>query len=154
MLIKVIALNLLMLFLIPLIISYKRNRDLFSSEVHKIKTRIHLHYFNKLLLKEIITYSFFVFITMIVDQIFWKLGQTILGVILDTAAVAVYAFAMQFVIYYMLVSTAISWVFLPRVTQMVVKNISGKKLTNMLIGIGRIQFITLFAASSIVFVER
>jgi len=109
----------------------------------RIKTRIHLYYFSKPLLKEIITYSFFVFVTMIVDQIFWKLGQTILGVILDTAAVAVYAFAMQFVIYYMLVSTAISWVFLPRVTQMVVKNISGKKLTNMLIGIGRIQFIIL-----------
>src|SRR5690606_38997277 len=57
-------------------------------------------YFGKLdipLLKEILGYSFFVFLGVIVDQIYWNTDQFILGALVGTVPVAIYAIAMQFI---------------------------------------------------------
>ncbi|MDT9121035.1 hypothetical protein RSW84_26710, partial [Escherichia coli] len=42
-------------------------------------------------MKEISAYSFFVFLTIIVDRAFWSTGQFILGMLNGTKDVAVYA---------------------------------------------------------------
>jgi len=109
----------------------------------KLKVRVRLYCFDKLLLQEVFTYSFFVFLNMIVDQIYWRLGQVVLGIMAGTAAVAVFAIGIQFAQYYMQFSTAISGLFLPRATQMVVNGASGEEMTDLLIKAGRIQFIIL-----------
>lgn len=93
------------------------------------------------LLREIIGYSFFIFLGVIVDQINWNTGQLILGVVSGTMAVAIYAIAMQFIRLYMQFSTSISGVFLPRVSMMVANKASNLELTNLLIKFGRIQYI-------------
>jgi len=100
-------------------------------------------YFGKIdsgLLKEILGYSFFVFIGIIVDQIYWNTDQFILGVLAGTVPVAVYAIAMQFIKIYIQFSTAISGLFLPRASMMVANNASNEELTSMLIKYGRVQY--------------
>lgn len=92
------------------------------------------------LLKEILGYSFFIFLGVIVDQINWNTGQIILGIVSGTLAVAVYAIAMQFVRLYMQFSTSISGVFLPKVSMMVANKASNSELTALLIKFGRIQY--------------
>ncbi len=109
----------------------------------KMKVRIRLHYFEKVLLQEVFGYSFFVFLNMVVDQVYWRLGQVILGITAGTAAVAVFAVGIQFPQYYMQFSTAISGLFLPRVTQLVIHKVSGEQMTDLFIKAGRIQFIIL-----------
>src|SRR5690625_1827371 len=108
-----------------------------------LKVKIRLHYFNKTIFKEIFSYSSLVFISVIVDQIYWRIGHLILGIVASTSEVAVFAIGMTFGQYFITFSTAISGVFLPKITSMVVKKASGEDLTNMLIKTGRLQFIIL-----------
>ncbi|MFD1334540.1 oligosaccharide flippase family protein [Oceanobacillus iheyensis] len=101
-------------------------------------------YFGKIdtqLLKEILGYSFFVFLGVIVDQIYWNTDQFILGAIFGTVPVAVYAIAMQFITLYKKFSTSISSLFLPRASIMVANNSSNEEITNNMIKFGRIQYI-------------
>lgn len=101
-------------------------------------------YFGKLdypLLREILGYSFFIFLGVIVDQINWNTGQIILGAVSGTVAVAVFAIAMQFIKLYLQFSTSISGLFLPRVSMMVANNVNDEELSKMMIKFGRIQFI-------------
>lgn len=95
------------------------------------------------LLKEILGYSFFVFLGVIVDQIYWNTDQFILGVIAGTIPVAVYAIAMQFITLYIRFSTSISGLFLPKVSMMIANNASNDKLTDLMIRFGRVQFIVI-----------
>lgn len=101
-------------------------------------------YFGKLdlfLLKEVIGYSFFVFLNVIVDQLFWKTDQVILGIVSGTSIVAIYAIAMQFITLYMRFSTAIANLFLPKVSMMEARDATDKEFTNEMIKFGRIQFL-------------
>lgn len=93
------------------------------------------------LLKEIAGYAFFVFLNIIVDKVFWSTNQFILGMLSGTVSVAIYTVALTFNLYYMSFSTAISGVFLPRVTAMVAQNASDSELSELFIKIGRIQYI-------------
>ena len=109
----------------------------------KLNIKIYFKNFDFTLLKEISVYSFFIFLAIIVDKIYWTTDQFILGVYSGTIAVSVYAIAAQLNMYYMQFSTALSGMFLPRVTSMVVKEAEDKVLTNLFIKIGRIQLIIL-----------
>lgn len=111
----------------------------------KLKVKIKLHNFDIPFLKELLRYSFFIFITAMMDQIFWRSDQIILGILVGTASVAVYSIGSQIIMNYMTLSTAISGVFLPSVTKKVTQNVSNKELTNLLVRIGRLQYILLGA---------
>lgn len=93
--------------------------------------------------KEILMFSVFVFINMIVDQVYWRLGQLVVGIYYGAVPVAIFGLGMQFPVYYMSFSTAISGVFLPRATQMCVDNASTEELDSLFIKTGRIQFIVM-----------
>jgi O-antigen/teichoic acid export membrane protein len=93
------------------------------------------------LLREIVGYSFFIFLGIIVDQINWNTGQIILGALTGTAAVAVFAIAIQFIRLYLLFSTSLSGLFLPRVSMMVANDASSEELSHLMIRFGRIQYI-------------
>lgn len=108
-----------------------------------LRVRINNFIFSKPLLIEILPYTFYVFLNMVVDLIYWRIGQVVLGTVTNTLTVAVFSISLQFINYFMLFSTTISGVFLPKVTQMEVKNSSGEEMTNLLIKTGRIQLIVL-----------
>lgn len=109
----------------------------------KLRVRIKLEKFNWAFIKEISNYSFFIFLAIIVDQLFWRTGQLIVGLFHGTTVVAVYAIAMQICQYYMSFSTLLPSMLIARTTQMVNNNADGKELTGFFIKIGRIQFIIL-----------
>ncbi|MGM0874212.1 MAG: oligosaccharide flippase family protein [Bacillota bacterium] len=106
-----------------------------------LKVKIKFKKIDFSLLKEIAGYSYYIFLIMIVDKIFWSTDQFILGIISGTTMVAIYSIGSNFNTYYMSFSTAISGVFFPRVTQMVTKNVPDKELSDLFIKTGRIQYI-------------
>lgn len=108
-----------------------------------IKVKIHFGKLDFHLLKEILSYSFFIFLGIVVDQVNWNTGQIILGIVSGTLAVAVFSIAIQFVRLYLQFSTSLSGLFLPRVSMMVAKGASNIEFTKMMIKFGRIQFIIL-----------
>lgn len=111
------------------------------------KLNIHIYFrfkhFHWGFLKEVAIYSFWIFLNAIMDRVYWSTGQFVLGAMVGTAAVAVFAIAIQLEGMYMQFSTAISSVFLPKVTAMVAKNRSRKDISDLFIRTGRIQYIVL-----------
>lgn len=97
--------------------------------------------FDRGLLKEIAGYSFFIFLNIIVDKVYWSTGQFILGIVAGTLLVAVYAIAMQLNTMYIMFSTAISGLLLPRISIMVANDASKDDLSQMMIKIGRVQYV-------------
>ena len=107
----------------------------------KLNVKVYIKNIDFKLLKEISVYSFFIFIAIIVDKIYWTTDQFILGIYSGTIAVSIYAIASQLNMYYMQFSTAISGMFLPRVTAMATKESNEKEISDLFVKIGRIQFI-------------
>lgn len=108
-----------------------------------LKIRPKLYSFDTKLVSGLIRYSFFVFLGMIVDMLYWRIGPTILGIVSGANDVAIFSIGMIFVNLYLSLSTAISTVFVPRVTKMIVNNASPQTLTDLMIRIGRVQFIVI-----------
>lgn len=109
----------------------------------KLNVRIRVHSINILMMKEIFSYSFLIFISVVVDQIYWKIGHLVLGIVASTSEVAIFSIGMVIGLYFITFSTAISGVFLPKITKMVVNNVSGEDLTDLLIKTGRLQLLIL-----------
>lgn len=111
------------------------------------KLNIHIYFrfkhFHWGFLKEVAIYSFWIFLNAIMDRVYWSTGQFVLGAMVGTVAVAVFAIAIQLEGMYMQFSTAISSVFLPKVTAMVATNRSRKEISDLFIRTGRIQYIVL-----------
>lgn len=107
---------------------------------NKIKIKIKLYSWNKYFVKEMIKFSFFIFLNMIIDQIYWKTDQIILGIISGTSAVAVYSIASQLGTYYISFSANINSIFLPRVSAISAKTDDMREINGMFNKVGRIQF--------------
>lgn len=107
----------------------------------KLNIRIRYARFKWCFFQEIMIYSFFIFLNAIMDRAYWSFGQLILGIYVGTYAVAVYAVAIQLISLFMNFSTAISGVFLPKITHLVSNRGNEENISNLFIRIGRIQFI-------------
>ena len=99
---------------------------------------------------EIARYSFFIFLNIIVDKIYWGTGQLILGVVSGTTLVAVYSIAMQLTTMYIMFSTTISGLLLPRISMMVANGASDGDLSQELVKIGRVQYVIMAYILSVV----
>ena len=120
---------------------------------HDLHVKIHFHYWNPELFSEFKKLALSVFVVTLIDQVFWKTNQIILGIISGTAAVAVYSIASLIYMNYMALSTAISGVYLPHVTGMVARKEPIRNLSELFIQIGRWQYylLALVATGFIIF---
>ena len=107
---------------------------------HCLKIKLVFARFQWGFLKEVSIYSLWIFLNTIMDRIYWSTGQFVLGAYAGTAVVAVFAVAIQLEHMYMSFSTAISGVFLPKVTAMAVRDSDGNAISNLFIKTGRIQY--------------
>ncbi len=110
---------------------------------YKIKIKIYFKKFEWKFFKELAGYSFYIFLGAIINRLYWSSGQLVLGANVGTAAVAIFAVGIQLEQMYMGFSTAISGVFLPKVTAMVSQSKSDKEISDLFIRTGRIQFIVM-----------
>lgn len=110
---------------------------------NKLKIKIKFGAFNWPFFRELAGYSFYIFLGAIIDRLYWSSGQLVLGAYVGTAAVAIFAVGIQLEQMYMGFSTAISGVFLPKVTAMATKEKSEKEISDLFIRTGRIQFVVM-----------
>ncbi len=106
---------------------------------NKLHIQIHFGKFKWDFLREVAIYSFWIFLSVIMDKIYWSTGQFVLGAVSGTVAVAIFAVAIQLHGMYMMFSTAISSVFLPKVTGMVTLNNDPQEISDLFVRTGRIQ---------------
>lgn len=115
---------------------------------YKLNVKIKYSGFDKKIFKEILGYSFFIFLNAIVDKVNWGADQFILGIYCGTAAVSVYSVASQLNQMFINLSTAISGTLLPKMSKMVAKDATSDELTNEMIKVGRIQYYIIFLMAS------
>lgn len=109
----------------------------------ELKIQVCIGHFQWGFFKEVSVYSFWIFLNAIMDRIYWSTGQFVLGMFKGAAGVAVYAVAIQLQSIYMGFSTAISGVFLPKVTAMLTMENNEKAISDLFIRTGRIQYIVM-----------
>lgn len=119
----------------------------------KLHVTIHFRYWNQELFSDFKRLALSVFAVSLIDQIFWKTNQIILGIVQGTGAVAVYSIASLIYMNYMALSTAVSGVYLPHITELVVQRKPAQELSALFIQIGRWQYylLALVATGFIVF---
>ncbi|MGH2079309.1 lipopolysaccharide biosynthesis protein [Aerococcus urinaeequi] len=111
--------------------------------IKKLEMKFAFDNFEWDLFKEMMHFSFFIFINMIVDQINNNVDKTILGRYQGTTTVAIYSVGTNLNTYYTQLSTSISSVFTPRIHRMESSGANNSEISELFIKVGRIQFILL-----------
>jgi O-antigen/teichoic acid export membrane protein len=109
----------------------------------KLAMKVKVLFFDRKLLREITSYSSFVFIGDLADMMFWRIGLLVLGAMAGAEAVAVYAVGMTLISYFQYISGVINGKLFPRVTQMVTRDADSRELTAFCSKVGRIQLMLL-----------
>lgn len=107
----------------------------------KLHIRLIFGRINWPLMREIGVYTFWIFLNMIMDKVYWNTGQFVLGATISAVAVAVYGLGIMLSQIYTSYSVAISGVFLPRVTAMVTKHADPREVSDLFIRTGRLQYL-------------
>lgn len=114
----------------------------------KLKYKFHFRNFEKGVVRSLFSYTFFIAINLIVDQINWNADKILLGRFKGTVSVAVYSVGYTLYQYYMMISTSISSMFTPRIHRIINETaydhaLQRKKVTELFVKVGRIQFLLL-----------
>lgn len=120
------------LIIIPLNIYYCRNKLNIKPIFKDMPFRI---------IKELISFSGFVFLASIVDMLYWSTDKVLIGSMIGASAVAIYNVGGTFTNMIQQLSMGISSVLIPRITGMVFNECSNEELSDLFIKIGRLQFI-------------
>ena len=104
----------------------------------KMKITFNVKKVNFSIFREVIIYSFFVFLNIIVDTVFNNTDQVILGIVSGTVAVSIYAVANQIKNANNAFSTAISSMFLPKITKLLTLN-KKDEINKTFINVSKIQ---------------
>lgn len=99
---------------------------------------------DRALIKEIFSYSLWIFVYAIVIQLQWNAGQTVLGITVDTLTVAIFGVGVMLGGYYGSFAGAINTLLLPRATKLSVSNDNSTAYTNEMIRVGRMNMFILF----------
>lgn len=114
----------------------------------KLKQKFWFSNIEKKLFLELFSYTIFIFLNMVIDQINWNIDKLLLGRFQGTTAVAIYSVGFALYSYYQSFSVSVSNVFTPRIHKIVNSTIEDSyeqklQLTSLFIKVGRIQFLIL-----------
>ncbi len=108
-----------------------------------LKMPVKFGHFDTVLMKDMGRFTFFVFISIVVDEINWNSDRIVLGMFRGENDVAVYGAAAQLNIYFMSMATMLTNVFVPRVHRLIASGRPDKEVSDLFIKVGRIQFMVM-----------
>jgi len=139
--------GLITIFIIDLCVNQSLNifRFLYSVKVFKIK--FSLNNFDENFKRSFSKYSFFVFLGVITDLIYWKTDNILLGIFSNTKNIAVYSISQDIVRYYRVLVATFASVFLPKLTNLSLTETdkSYSKLKKFFVKSSRYQFVIVLA---------
>lgn len=109
--------------------------------------RLHVRFgfarFPKAFYREIIVYCFYIFVDMLVSQIYDSTDQLILARFCSASAVAVYSIGVKFELYYQYLSASIANIYLPHISGLATQKNGLQEMNAILLRVGRLQFLML-----------
>lgn len=109
----------------------------------RIGLRIRYGGYNWRELRPVLGYSAPIFLAVLVEQIFWRLDNILIGAVIGASAVAIYAIGIMFNKYFMSFATAVSRVLMPDLVRRIDQGASGAELTSVLVRVSRLQALVL-----------
>ncbi len=110
----------------------------------KLKIRFIFKQYDKNIIKELVVFTSFIAINLLVDQINWNVDKIILGRYRGTDAVAIYSVGYTLFTFFQLFTGSMSSLFTPKVHR-IVNETSGKEqkilLTDLFTKVARVQFL-------------
>jgi O-antigen/teichoic acid export membrane protein len=107
----------------------------------KEKFTINIRFFDRGMAKELISFSVWIFVMGIAQSLILNIVPTILGILSGTREIAIFSIAMILEGYTYTFAQALNGLFLPKVTRMVTANDNRNEITDLMIRVGRLQFI-------------
>lgn len=101
--------------------------------------KIHLKYRDKSVLKELLKFSFWVFIIGIAQRLLINIAPTILGILSGTTQIAIFSIGIIIEGYTWTFAHALNGLFMAKVTQLDSKKNNLHEVTNLMIRVGRVQ---------------
>lgn len=111
--------------------------------VRKIGIKFDFSKMETSLTKEILHFSFFIFLNLIIDFLYSNTDKLILGAVAGTVSVSVYSIGIYFSQYFTELSCAMSGVFLPKIMDLYQKD-ERKGISDLFNKVGRLQMALLF----------
>ena len=108
---------------------------------YKLKIKVRFHYFDKVLLKTIFTFSIAILLQTIVNQVSQNLDSVTLGAMVAPERVSVYSLALTIYVAYNGVGSAISSLFTPEAARLVQRHGSQSEVQEFTEKVGRIQLL-------------
>lgn len=96
--------------------------------------------FDTAVFKQLIIFSFFIFLNIISDRLNWSVDQILLGVFKGADSVATYSIGSQFNTYFLTFSYAFLSLSTPKAYTLTNSKVSNSKLSDFFANFGRIQF--------------
>lgn len=109
----------------------------------KLHVKFGFKKFEKSFYKEVLLYSFFIFINLLITQLYDNTDKILLSKIVGSASVAIYGIGVTFQVYFQNLSTSISGVFLPHISKLSAKKGTEGEISDLFINVGRIQAVLL-----------
>lgn len=105
----------------------------------KLKMRVNVGYFDKALFKSLLGFTFFIFLSDMVDQLNTNVDKLLLGRMSGTVAVALYSVAFNLKTHYTVLTWLVPEMYVPEVNRIALEEGSDGKLTDLFIKIGRMN---------------
>ena len=110
----------------------------------KCKVKIKLHSFNKALVREIFVFSFFIFLGMVVEQLYWRCDSLIIGAFIGSIGVTIYSISSSLCDYYKQFSVSVGSVFMPELSRIEARGGSIAEMDKIFKKTGRFQNAVMF----------
>ena len=121
----------------------------------KLGMEINLRYTDKKIFAGLLGYTFFIFLSDVVDQLNTNVDKFLLGRIIGTVSVAVYSVGFNLKNYYQMVSWIVSEMFIPEANRLALEENSDRKLTELFTKVGRYNnYICLLVLTGFILVGR
>ena len=119
--------------------------------IYSLKVKFSFKERSKAIIREIFSYSIWIFIAVMINTFQWNAGQIILGFYFKTEVIAVFAVGLMLGGYFGAFSGVINTLLLPKAAQMLSENVSSIVLTDTMIRVGRMNsFISFLILSGFV----
>ena len=118
----------------------------------RLRIRFRFTCFDSTLFTEMTRFSFFVFLQSVMDMLNWQVDKFLLARFWGSTEIAVYSVGAQFNQIFISLSSTLTSLYVPRANRMVAEKRSDAELSNLVIRLGRVQFmIVTFIFSAFVF---
>lgn len=114
-----------------------------------IKQKVNIKYFSFSLLKSILSFSIWATVIMIAERFIMNITPSVLGITSGAREISIFAVGKTIEGYTYTFASALSGLFLTKLSRMVAENISREKITDLMIKVGRIILIIIGAVITI-----